>query len=88
MFKTFTQDDSLRYIYNEMENGEKMLFEQKLNSDCTFFQNYLEIKETIAFIDSTPLFEPSTLSIALIRSMSASFHICKTDRAEFDHFLN
>jgi len=35
MFKTFTQDDSLRYIYNEMENGEKMLFEQKLNSAQT-----------------------------------------------------
>lgn len=88
MFKTFTQDDSLRYIYNEMENDEKMLFEQKLKSDLTFFQNYLEIKEAISFIDSTPLFDPSSFSIAVIRSMSTSFHLCKTDRAEFDHFLN
>lgn len=88
MFKTFTQEDSLRYIYNEMENEEKMLFEHKLSSDSSFFQSYLELKETITFIDSIPLFEPSHFSTALIKSMSSSYHRCKIDSVEFDHFLN
>jgi len=88
MFKTFTQEDSLRYIYNEMENEEKVLFEHKLTNDSSFFRCYLEFKETITFIDSTALFEPSTLSIALIKSMSSSYKLCKTDVGEFDNFLN
>lgn len=88
MFKTFTQEDSLRYIYNEMDNEEKVLFEHKLTSDSSFFQNYLELKETIIFIDSTSLFEPSSLSIALIKSMSAGYQRCKINSVEFDSFLN
>ena len=88
MFKTFTQEDSLRYIYNEMESEEKVLFEHKLTNDPSFFRSYLEFKETITFIDSAVLFEPSTLSIALIKSMSSSYKLCKIDVGEFDHFLN
>lgn len=88
MFKTFTQEDSLRYIYDEMENEEKVLFEHKLISDSSFFQCYLELKETIAFIDSTSLFEPSPLSLALIKSMSVGYQRCKIDTVEFDSFLN
>jgi len=88
MFKTFTQEDSLRYIYNEMESEEKVLFEHKLISDPSFFHTYLEFKETISFIDSISSFEPSSLSIALIKSMSSSFQLSKTSSGEFDCFLN
>jgi L-rhamnose isomerase len=88
MFKTFTQDDSLRYIYNEMKNEEKKLFEEKLNLDPSFYHDFLKLKETISFIDSTSLFEPSLLSLALIKSMNSGFQIYKSDSGKFDYFVN
>ena len=71
-----------------MESEEKVLFEHKLTNDYSFFLCYLEFKETITFIDSAALFEPSTLSIAIIKSMSSSYKLCKVDEGEFDNFLN
>ena len=88
MLKTFTQDDSLRYIYNEMKNEEKLLFEYKLISDFSFFQDFLNLHETISFIDYTLLLEPSTYSLAVIRSMNSSFQICETQFGKFELFLN
>lgn len=88
MFKTFTQDDSLRYIYNEMKNEEKLLFESKLISDFSFFQEFLNLQETISILDSTLLLEPSTYSTLVIKSMNSSFQICETQFGKFDLFLN
>ena len=88
MFKTFTQDDSLRYIYNEMKNEEKLLFESKLISDFSFFQEFLNLQETISILDSTLLLEPSTYSTSVIKSMNSSSQICETQFGKFDLFLN
>lgn len=58
MTKSFTPNDLLRYIYQEMSEGENELFVQALRGNDTLMQDYLEMLSTIGKLDQLIL-EPS-----------------------------
>lgn len=58
MTKPFTPNDLLRYIYQEMSEGENELFVQALRGNDTLMQDYLEMLSTIGQLDQLIL-EPS-----------------------------
>lgn len=58
MTKSFTPNDLLRYIYQEMSEGENELFVQALRGNDTLMQDYLEMLSTIGQLDQLIL-EPS-----------------------------
>lgn len=58
MTKSFTPNDLLRYIYQEMSEGENELFVQALRGNETLMQDYLEMLSTIGQLDQLIL-EPS-----------------------------
>jgi len=74
MIKTFTQDDLVRYIYEETseeENAEiasAMLFDEELE------QNYDDLKEVISGLEAS-MKEPSAKTIDAILSYSKSYHL-------------
>ena len=73
MIKTFTQDDLVRYIYEETseeENAEiasAMLFDE-------LEQNYDDLKEVISGLEAS-MKEPSAKTIDAILSYSKSYHL-------------
>jgi hypothetical protein len=58
MTKPFTPNDLLRYIYQEMSEGENEKLVQALHEDRSLMQEYLEMLSTIELLDDLIL-EPS-----------------------------
>ena len=58
MTKPFTPNDLLRYIYQEMNEGEHEKLVQALREDGSLMQDYLEMLSTIDQLDELML-EPS-----------------------------
>jgi hypothetical protein len=58
MTKPFTPNDLLRYIYQEMSEGENEKLVQALRVDGSLMQEYLEMLSTIEQLDDLIL-EPS-----------------------------
>ncbi|RZS95184.1 hypothetical protein [Cecembia calidifontis] len=58
MTKPFTPNDLIRYIYQEMSEGENERLVQALREDGTLMQEYLEMLSTIDQLDQLIL-EPS-----------------------------
>ena len=51
MTKPFTPNDLLRYIYQEMSEGENEKLVQALHEDRSLMQEYLEMLSTIELLD-------------------------------------
>jgi len=71
MTKTFTQDDVIRYVYEETSEEENLLIEEALMAEpelMGFFLDTLELRAMMDKIERSP--RPSTL--ASILSYSAS----------------
>ncbi|WP_291777356.1 hypothetical protein [Cecembia sp.] len=58
MTKPFTPNDLVRYIYQEMSEGENEKLVQALREDGTLMQEYLELLSTIDQLDQLIL-QPS-----------------------------
>ncbi|MFN3802244.1 MULTISPECIES: hypothetical protein [Belliella] len=58
MIKQFTPNDLVRYIYQEMNEGESELLMQALHLDESLMQEYLEMLSTIEKLDQITL-QPS-----------------------------
>jgi hypothetical protein len=58
MTKPFTQNDLIRYIYQEMTEGENEKLVQALREDGALMQAYVELLSTIDQLDQLIL-EPS-----------------------------
>lgn len=58
MTKPFTPNDLLRYIYQEMNEGEHEKLVQALREDGSLMQDYLEMLSTIDQLDELML-QPS-----------------------------
>ncbi|WP_373493643.1 hypothetical protein [Aquiflexum sp.] len=71
MTKSFTPNDLLRYIYQEMSEGENELFVQALRGNDTLMQDYLEMLSTIGQLDQLIL-EPSEKVVKAILRMAKS----------------
>jgi hypothetical protein len=67
MTKSFTPNDLLRYIYQEMSEGENELFVQALRGNDTLMQDYLEMLSTIGQLDQLILQPSDKVVKAILR---------------------
>lgn len=71
MTKQFTQNDLIRYIYQEMKEVEKELLVQALHSDDSLMKEYIELLSTIEQMDQIQL-QPSASVVNAIKNMAHS----------------
>ena len=74
MTKTFTQDDVVRYLYNEIPQGEKARFEEALICDGALLDLYHELSATIKQLDGL-IESPSKRVTKKILDYSKSFDL-------------
>ena len=74
MYKTFTKNDLIRFLYNEMTSEESILFREALLNDSDLCDTYYKLKSSINIIDSEPLLLTlSNFSLAKIKSYARGF---------------
>ena len=88
MFKTFTNDDSLRFLYGEMELFEQICFEAALTNDKDLYKEFVKLKETVELLDTLPVFSPANFSLKLIKSFNFSFENLRLKHGNFHNYLN
>lgn len=71
MTKSFTPNDLVRYIYQEMPEVEQELLMQALHSDEALMQEYVEMLSTIEHLNQVRL-TPSEKVVTAIKSMAHS----------------
>lgn len=71
MIKSFTPNDLVRYIYQEMPEVEQELLMQALHSDHALMQEYVEMLSTIEQLNQIRL-NPSEKVVTAIKSMAHS----------------
>ena len=74
MYKTFTQNDLIRFLYNEMTSEESILLRDALLNDSNLCAAYYELKSSMNLLDSEPLLlSPSNFSLEKIKSYARGF---------------
>ena len=68
MIKSFTPNDLVRYIYQEMPEVEQELLMQALQSDDALMQEYVEMLSTVEFLEQVRL-QPSEKVVNAIKKM-------------------
>ena len=71
MIKSFTLNDLVRYIYQEMPEVEQELLMQALHSDDALMQEYVEMLSTVEFLEQVKL-QPSEKIVNAIKKMAHS----------------
>lgn len=71
MIKSFTPNDLVRYIYQEMSEVEQELLMQALHSDDALMQEYIQLLSTIEFLEQIQL-QPSEKVVKAIKKMAHS----------------
>jgi len=71
MKKSFTPNDLVRYIYQEMSEVEQELLMQALHSDDALMQEYIQLLSTIEFLEQVQL-QPSEKVVKAIKKMAHS----------------
>lgn len=71
MIKSFTPNDLVRYIYQEMPEVEQELLMQALHSDHALMQEYVEMLSTIEQLNQIRL-RPSEKVVNAIKAMAHS----------------
>ena len=71
MIKSFTPNDLVRYIYQEMPEVEQELLMQALQSDDALMQEYVELLSTVEFLEQVRL-QPSEKVVNAIKKMAHS----------------
>ena len=74
MFKTFTQNDLIRFLYNEMNLEESILLREALLNGSDLCDTYYELKSSMNLLDSEQLLlSLSNFSLAKIKSYARGF---------------
>jgi hypothetical protein len=71
MIKSFTPNDLVRYIYQEMPEVEQELLMQALHSDDALMQEYVELLSTMELLEQVKL-QPSEKIVKAIKKMAQS----------------
>jgi hypothetical protein len=74
MIKTFTQNDVIRFVYNEVSTEERSQMEELLLIDTTFEKTYMQYMKTKVLIQKSNL-EPSENVINRILNYSKSLSL-------------
>ena len=74
MYKTFTQNDLIRFLYNEMASEESILLIEALLNDSDLCDTSYEVKSSMNLWDyKQVLLTPSNFSLANIKSYARGF---------------
>lgn len=73
MQQTFTQDDLIRYVYNEVTPQEKAAISKALDADLDLFNAYVVLKKTTEALDQLKR-DPSPTSVNIIMEYAQSHH--------------
>lgn len=71
MIKTFTQDDCLLYLSNEMSEADRNAFREQLSKDAALEETLQELSGTLATLNSAQL-ERSMPESAIQRILNAA----------------
>lgn len=74
MTKTFTQDDVVRYLYNEIPQNEKTLFEEAMICNSTLLNLFHELSDVKGKLDEVKM-SPSDRVTKSILDYSKSFDL-------------
>jgi hypothetical protein len=69
MTKSFTQNDLVRYIYQEMSASESVELVQALQVDAALMQEYLDLLCSVEYLDKL-IREPSPRLVARIKDLA------------------
>ena len=72
MIQTFTQNDIIRYVYNETTEDENILIQDALISDAEMLEFYLDMLDVQAGLDKSYQ-QPSERSIDNILAYSRNY---------------
>lgn len=74
MYKTFTQNDLIRFLYNEMTSEESVLLRAALLEDSDLCTAFNELKSSMDLLNSkSALLTPSNFTLAKVRSYARGF---------------
>lgn len=82
MDSNFTQNNLIRYVYNEMSLNEQKEFKLRLMSDTDLKHQYLELLQLKSKIDEVSI-EPNQTSVDLILEHSKAYSY--TQQAAFQY---
>ena len=74
MYKQFTQEDLIRYSYNETSLTESKAIEQALEENWELKEQYEEIQATFEVLDKVVMRSPNLSSIKIIMDYSQKTH--------------
>ncbi len=76
MQQVYTEDDIIRYVYNEVSASEKVLIEKAMENQPSLFQAYNQLLEIKSRMDGVVL-NPNASSVELIleHSIKTSSHL-------------
>lgn len=72
MTKQFTPNDLVRYIYQEMSEGENELLVQALHQDESLMEEYLDMLSTIEKLDQIILHPSEKVVNAILRKAKST----------------
>ncbi len=78
MYKQFTQEDLIRYSYNETSLTESKAIEQALEDNWELKEQYEDIQATFDVLDKVVLRSPNSSSIKIIMDYSQKTHTMET----------
>ena len=89
MYKTFTQNDLVRFLYGEMNTEESKMLQLRVLADKYLMDELLELQEAFDIIDLAKAEKPSRLSEMLVISYANSYSVLKlTNQCDFNDFSN
>lgn len=78
MYEQFTQEDLIRYWYNEVTPEEHQAINQAIEENWELREQYKEIQATFDILDKVVLRAPNPSSIKIIMDYSAETHTMET----------
>ena len=76
MIKSFTPNDLVRYLYQEMPEVEQELLMQALHSEEALMQEYVEMLSTMEYLEQINL-QPSEKVVEAIKKMAKTTRLQK-----------
>jgi hypothetical protein len=70
MSQTFTQNDLVRLLYNEVSPEERAEIERLLQRDPALLEEYKMLQEGVQKLDEEPMLNPSAASMNIIQQHS------------------
>lgn len=87
MNKVFTQEDLLKYVYNECSETEKFIIEEALVFDTELKSELEEIRNTVDILEM-PKLEPKRSTIDNVLNFSKSYSVRETKYGKVELNLN